>query len=353
MKRMPLILLFLFLLMFLIPFLSIGAQKSLSSTDSEASSSSKGTISEVSSSSPSPESKDEKSQKEEVVDNGKSFKILDASTGEIVTVPDKEFTYGAVVAEMLPSFPKAALQAQAVAAYTHYSRLREEQRENPDASLKGADFEGDLKNWRVYVSREQMEERWEDTFDSYYQKITEAVDEVLYQAVTYEGELITAAYHAISSGNTEASEDVFQKALPYLISVPSPGDELAPDYQTTVTLSASEFKKAAEKAWDDVTFSNTEQTWIGEAKRTDAGMVKEIKLGDKTVSGLEVRDAFSLRSADFDLLYQEDQFVFTVRGYGHGVGMSQYGAKYMAEQGSDYQQILSWYYPGTKIETLA
>lgn len=354
MKRMPLILLTLFLLMLLIPFLSIGAKTI--PHDPESSSSFENSVPDSTSkesSSDSPASSSEaSSETKQPADNGKSFKILDTSQDKVITVPDREFTYGAVVAEMLPSFSPEALKAQAVAAYTHYSRLREEQKKSPDDSLKGADFKGDLKNWRVYVSKEQMQDRWEDSFDSYYKKITEAVDPVLYQALTYDGELITAAYHAISSGNTETSQDVFQKALPYLVSVPSPGDLLAPDYKTTVTLTADEFKKSAEKAFDGIKFSGTEQTWVGSPKRTGAGMVKEIKLGDKTVTGLQVRDAFSLRSADFDLLYQGDEFVFTVRGYGHGVGMSQYGAKYMAEQGSDYRQILTWYYPGAKIETL-
>jgi stage II sporulation protein D len=278
-----------------------------------------------------------------------SFKILDESTGKVVEVPNKEFAYGAVVAEMLPSFEPEALKAQAVAAYTFYSEKREEQRKNPSADLKGADFSGDLSNWHVYVSQEQMRSQWGDSFDTYFSKVQKAVDEVFGQVLTYEGDYIMAAYHAISGGTTETCADVFGGERDYLVAVPSPGDLLAPNYQTTVEVTPEEFQQKAKQQWPDIQFEGEPQSWVGQPDRTSSGMVKSIPIGSVTAKGLDVRSAYSLRSADFDLVFTEGKFIFTVRGYGHGVGMSQYGAEYMAQQGSDYRQILSWYYPGSQL----
>lgn len=277
-----------------------------------------------------------------------SFKILKPS-GDIITVPDKEFLYGAIVTEMPPTFETEALKAQAVAAYTYYSRLRKQQRDKPNESLKGADFAADTDNWHIYASKEQLQSRWGSLFDTYYNKLTGIVNEVYGQAVEYDGQLALCAYHAISGGTTEASADVWGGDLSYLTQVASPGDLLAPNYLTTVTLTADQFKNTASKSFSGIKLEGDPAGWAAQPQRTRAGTVEDIKIGDKTVKGEDMRVAFTLRSPNFDLSYQNGNFVFTVRGYGHGVGMSQYGAEYMAEQGSGYKEILSWYYPGTSV----
>lgn len=346
MKRYLILCLCLFLLMFLIPFFSMGAKPQDGVSPSS-----------LSDSQPSSPSAESAADSQAPVSSGETpvltvydeFKILDKKTGEILVVPDQEFVYGAVVTEMLPSFETEALKAQAVAAYTHFCKLRAEERAEPSDDLKGADFAADVSGWEYYVSKSQMQDRWGDQFDAYYQKVQEAVDAVYGEVLEYDGELIVSAYHAISGGNTEAAEDIFGGALDYLVPVPSPGDLLAPNYQTTAEFSAEEFEAIAKERWPDITLEGEPATWVGEAEKTDSGTVLSIQIGSKAAEGQDVRAAFSLRSADFDLLYTQNQFVFTVRGYGHGVGMSQYGAEYMAEQGSDYKQILSWYYPGTSL----
>jgi stage II sporulation protein D len=326
----------LFLIMLIIPFLAMGGKpQDSSSSESPPSSELPVSSSETSSLSTKAEPQD--------------FKILDQSTGEIVVVKNEDFYYGGVAAEMPPSFEPEALKAQAVAAYTYYSHLRQQQAQNPSPDLKGADFSADLSIGAVYWSKSKMQESWGEHYEEYYQKLSNAIKPVVGQVLKSDGQPIVAAFHAISGGATETSADIFGGDKDYLVAVPSPGDLLAPNYQTSVELTADEFKAAAQAKWSDITFEGEPQSWIGEAQKTSSGTVKTIKLGNKEVPGGEARTAFSLRSANFDLLYAGEKFVFTVRGYGHGVGMSQYGANYMAQQGSDYKQILAWYYPNAQL----
>lgn len=291
------------------------------------------------------EEKTENEVKENKFENNSTFKLLDKSSGNVLEVDDKEFLYGAVVCEMLPSFEIEALKAQAVAAYTYFCRERNAIRKNPREELKGADFEVDIDNWKYYTTKEKMISRWGDNFETYYDKITKAVDSVAGEIIKAEdGEPILAAYHAISSGNTERSADVFGGDVYYLDAVASPGDLFAPNYQTKVEMSIDEFKNTLISNWQDIELGDDPSQWVGGIERTKSGMVKNVSIGNKVLTGSEIRSAFSLRSADFEISISEDKFIFTVKGYGHGVGMSQYGAEYMAKQGASYSEILNWYY---------
>lgn len=278
------------------------------------------------------------------------FRILDESTGQVLTVPDREFLYGAIVTEMPPTYEPEALKAQAVAAYTYYSNQREKQKKNPTASLKGADFSADTKAWRIYTTKEEMQARWGAQFDSYYQTLSKVVDEVSGKTLQYEGSLITATYYAISSGKTENAKDVWGGDYAYLVSVSSPGDASANGYQTTVSFSPEEFQAKALEKFPSCQFpKETPDQWISNVRRTDAGSVSKLEIGGVEATGMEIRNAFGLRSANFTCDYQDGKFVFTVKGYGHGVGMSQVGAQYMAQNGSTYEEILAWYYPKTQL----
>ncbi len=281
-----------------------------------------------------------------------SFLVLDEATGRIEEIPDREFCVGALAAEMPPSFEKEALKAQTVALYTHFSRLREEERKNPDETLGGADFKVNSEKKQGYLPKDQMKEQWKDTFDDSYKKLTDAVDEVFAQTITYDGKLITAAYCAISNGTTETAMTVFGKDYPYLKSVASPWDALCDGYLSTVTFTQKEVEDIIKKKWDDITLPSSPQEWFTDIKTTEAGTVSSINIGDKTLTGQDLREAFSLRSASFDVVYTLDAFVFTVRGYGHGAGLSQYGANEMAKQGAGFKEILAWYYPGTKLNSV-
>ncbi|WP_326975532.1 stage II sporulation protein D [Caproicibacter sp. BJN0012] len=320
--------LILFLAMFFIPFAAIGSSAA-SKDGSQAG----------------------KNPSSEPAITGSSFHIMDSGTKQILTVGDREFMTGGVAAEMSPSAETEALKAQAVACYTYYSRLREIQKKTPDASLNGADFSADLQNGQIYLTDDLRRKRWGSHYDEYAQALKTAIDPVFGQTLRSSGELIEATYYAISSGNTESSADVWGGERPYLVSVASPGDRFAGGYQTAVTLPTDKMKTDILAAAPDANLSGDPSGWVGAAERTAAGSVKSILLGGKSITGNAARTAFGLRSANFTVNYSNGQFTFLVLGYGHDVGMSQTGAQYMAKEGVNYRQILSWYYPTTTLET--
>lgn len=247
-------------------------------------------------------------------------------------------------------FETEALKAQAVATYTYFSRQRNEFLKNNDTDKP--QFTVNIDKWLYYVDTEKMKERWGDKFDTYYKKISDIVDSVYGEVVESEGDLILAVYHAISSGKTERSADVFGGDLKYLTDVPSPGDKLVPNYETVLNIELDNFKNTILSKWNDCIFDEDPLKWVDGVVRTSSGMVKEIVIGGHKTTGQEIRNMFGLRSPNFTLDYKDGKMNFTVKGYGHGVGMSQYGAEYMAKQGADYKQILSWYYPNTEIKNI-
>lgn len=272
-----------------------------------------------------------------------TFRIL--CDGKIVTLTEREFLIRTLAMEMLPSYHTEALKAQTVAAYTYYSRRRA----NPDPALNGADFATPYEAFPQAYTQEKLKERWGDQYDAYYQKITDAVDAVAGKTIRHKGKLIDACYHAVSNGCTESAETVWGSEVAYLQAVASPGDRLAPGYTSSVSLSPTEVKTILKKAEPTLSLSKTPSEWFGKATLSPAGTVEKQAVGDKTLSGTRIREVFGLRSATFSVTYQKERFVFTVCGYGHGVGMSQHGADYLARQGYDWQEILTYYYKGVTI----
>lgn len=328
-KRGTLLLgLVLFLAMFLIPLLSLGGSSSKSNSGTHAA---------------------EPQSRQPSATSGMQFHIKDSTTGKIFTVDDRTFLCGAVAAEMSPSAPTEALKAQAVAAYTYYGRIRENQKKSPNSSLGGADFAADPQNWNIYVTDDEMKKRWGSNYNQYHKTISAAADSVSGQVLKYSGQLIDATYFAISSGNTEAAEDVWGSKCPYLVSVASPLDVFAGGYQTAAAFSEAEVKSRILSTAPKANLSGVAATWIGRAERSNSGTVKNIPIGGQTLTGSQIRTAFGLRSSNFTIAYDNGKFTFSVKGYGHGVGMSQTGAEAMAKQGSDYKQILLWYYPNTTL----
>lgn len=279
------------------------------------------------------------------------FCVLDEAYGKVIKISDKEFLYGAVASEMPAMFEEEALKAQAVACYTYFCKSRNDFKNSKMKKDKEYEFTVNTQKAVNYISEEGMKIKWGNNFDKYYHKIKNAVDGVFGEVVEEDGNLILAAYHAISSGKTERSADVFGGELKYLTNVESPGDKLVAGYETRVEVTSSDFKNVLTQKWSKCKFESNPSNWIGKLTRTEGGMVKEINICSHLIKGTEIRKMFALRSSDFDLNYDSgnDKFIFVVRGYGHGVGMSQCGAQYMAKQGADYKKILDWYYPNTML----
>ena len=263
--------------------------------------------------------------------------VLRAATGRTETLGMREYLIGCVAAEMPAGSHLEALKAQAVASYT-YARYRLEAGGKQALSDSGASDQG-------YLSAQERKQRWGENAQRNEDKLAQAVDAVLGQTVAYEGRPILAAYCAVSAGRTESAENYWGDALPYLQSVDSPGDKVSPDYSKTVTLQPEEVKKALK----DGKLGKDPSKWFGKAKRSEAGTVLEIEAGGETLTGRELRGLLGLRSANFTIAYKDGRFEVKCLGYGHGVGMSQYGADFMARQGSDYKEILAHYYTGCSL----
>ncbi len=282
-----------------------------------------------------------------------SFKILDKTSGEINEVSLRDFVRGAVAAEMPASFHSEALKAQAVAAHTFALHNHIVQQKTPDSALMGADFEADPSNMKVYITEEIAKEFYGggETADLYWSKICKAADSVVNYVLEYDDEPIVAAYHAISAGKTEDAANVWSGSAPYLQSVTSEGDVLAPNFETTVKLTEQEAKATLTSAYPDIKLGADASQWFSQPQRSESGYVSEISVGDKQLQGKDVREIFGLRSHDFEVSYNNSNFIFTVTGYGHGVGLSQYGADFLARQGKSFDEILSTYYTDAVLKT--
>ncbi|MBQ5824735.1 MAG: stage II sporulation protein D [Clostridia bacterium] len=267
----------------------------------------------------------------------------------VLSITAEEYLIGVLAAEMLPTYHEQALCAQAVAAYTYLLYKKSEQEKSPDASLKGAYLSNDTSTHQGYLTEEERAEKWGDKADSYEKKLTKAVEAVKGKVITYEGKPIIAAFHANNCGVTQSAETVWGNAVPYLKSVNSVGDKLSPDCIKTVVLSASEFSQAV-GTLQGCELSGASDTWIKNVETDENGYVQSLEIGGAKITGLKARDVLGLRSAVFTVETQDDGLRFTTQGYGHGVGMSQYGADYMARQGSTWQEILKHYYTGVEIE---
>lgn len=254
-----------------------------------------------------------------------------------------DYIKGVVAAEMPVSFPLEALKAQAVASRTYAIRAIE----NADKDLEPADI------GQAYVDVDGMKNKWGDNFDTYYDKVCEAVDGTNDEIMVYGGEPILAVFHSTSSGETETAGNVWDYDLPYLVSTDSSGDEYAPNYEVSTNFTPEQIIEKIKAKYSDFSAdaSNLFDT-IAINKRSEAGYILDITVGNKSFTGKEIREALGLRSADFTVAKSGDTIVITTKGFGHGAGMSQYGAKYMADNGCDYKMILNHYYKDILIENL-
>ncbi len=241
----------------------------------------------------------------------------------------EDYVVGVVAGEMPVNFPHEALKAQAVAARTYALRQL-----NEDPSLSYDDIA------QAHTDIERMHSMWGKSFDENYNKIKNAVYSTAGEILEYDNKPILAVFCSTTNGHTEECENVWTQDIPYLSSVESEGDKYSPYFEDSLTLSKEKFKAI---------FGSED---IGEVKKSPAGYVLNIKIGGREYTGAGVRSLLGLRSASFDIQKNADGFTINTRGYGHGVGMSQYGACYMANNGADYRTILGHYYKSAIIKKL-
>lgn len=280
-------------------------------------------------------------------DIGRPVRVLHAD-GTVEVMNMAQYLWSVVAAEMPAGFELEALKAQAAAARTY--TVQRQSLEKP--RHENADICTDSSCCQAFVAPEEKKTQWGDNAQAYAEKIDAAVSQTDGLGILYGGVPIQAVFFSSAAGQTADAVAVWGNAVDYLVSVESPEGEEVPNYHTQVTFSAQEFKEKIHENYPTANLKGTADTWLGTVKKNDAGRVTEITIGGMSMTGDMVRAALSLRSSCFSAQYQNGEFVFTVTGYGHGVGMSQYGANAMAKNGKTAQEILTWYYTGTTVDLL-
>ena len=278
-------------------------------------------------------------------DRDVTLTIQDGDTTEQMTL--ERYLTSVVRGEMPASFEMEALRAQAAAerSYVYYQLAAGRKDAHPDA-----DFCTDHTCCSAYLSETAAREKWGGDFAPWNTRVEQAVSDTDGQVVLYNGRPILAVFHSSSAGRTAAAGDVWSGDLPYLVSVDSPeGEETVPNYYSTVTFTAAEAKEKLLAAYPELKLSGTPDRWFGAAAENGSGRVETVSVGGTDIEGTELRRIFGLRSACFTVAADSESVTFRVTGYGHGVGMSQYGANQLAREGKTWQEILEWYYTGATV----
>ena len=265
-----------------------------------------------------------------------TIRVKDEKTNKITTLPFEEYIKGVVAGEMPATFELEALKAQAVASrsYAMYQMTATKD--------KDYDVTNTTQN-QVYLTDEELKTNWKDEYNQKMNKIKTAIQETTGEYLTYNGQIVNAMFFSTSTGKTENSEEVFVSALPYLRSVDSKWDEESPAFTDTYTFDLKDF-------YTKLNLPYNENLNIEITEKTSTGRIKKIKINNQELNGRDIATKLSLRSNYFEIIQNENKITINTKGFGHGVGMSQYGANGMAKEGYKYDQILKHYYQNTEIK---
>lgn len=256
---------------------------------------------------------------------------------KIETINLEKYLIGVLAGEMPVSYDIEALKAQAVAARTYALRKIEINKQKEYDVI-------DTTNDQVYLDDEYLKKTWNNKYNEYIKKIKQAIKETTGEYMTYEGKTIQALFFSTSSGKTENCKDVFGENLPYLVSVSSTWDETSPSYMNQTTLTKEEFYKKLEIPYNENLDIKIE--------RNETNSINEITINNNKIRGTDFRFKLGLKSTNVEIEEQENNIIIKSKGYGHGVGMSQYGASQLAQQGYKYKEILKYYYQGIEIKKI-
>ncbi len=267
------------------------------------------------------------------------IKVLREETGNIEEMYFEDYIVGVLAGEMPANFELEALKAQALAARSYsLNKIADDSNEDYDVIDTVAN--------QVYLDDSDLKEKWKNNYSTYLNKIKKAVLETKGEYISYNDEVIEAFFFSTSTGKTENSGEVFQNQLPYLKSVDSTWDEkVSPVYKQEITMSLSDF-------YTKLNLNYSDTLNIENVKTTSTGRVKELKINGNLMNANDVYKALNLKSTFFNISQVGTNVVINTKGYGHGVGMSQYGAQGMAKEGYTYDQIVKYYYQGVEIKKL-
>ena len=279
-----------------------------------------------------------------------TVRLYHAKTKKIETLSLDEYLYGVVSSEMPADFEEEALKAQAVVArtYTLYKIIHNSKKH------ENADICDSSSCCQAWISKEDRLAKWkEENRTAYWNNIVKAVNTTQGKMITYNNEPINAFFHSNSGGSTEAPIDVWGgSGYPYLKAVTTSGEDAYSQYSSNVTVTQTQFTDTIKKVHSDFKIDFSQKDCIKVEEYTDGNRVKTIKVGNLTLSGVEMRTLFGLRSANFEITMENKNIKFEVTGYGHGVGMSQTGADSLAKQGKNYEEIIHHFYTDVEIKDI-
>ena len=282
------------------------------------------------------------------LDSGRQVKVKLAD-GRVETMAMDDYLWRVVAAEMPAAFEPEALKAQAVAARTYTCAKME----RTTSAHPEADVCTDVACCQACRTPEEAAASWGANARMYTDKIAAAVTDTDGLAVLYGGKPIQAVFFSSADGRTVDAVEVWGNAVPYLTGVDSPEGEEVPNYHSTVTLTAEACKAKLLAKYPGADLSGDPSGWFSNTVSNSAGGVESMKVGGVTVSGQALRTLFALRSTSFTVSAGAEGVTFAVTGYGHGVGMSQYGANALAREGKRCEEILKWYYTGVEVARYA
>jgi len=280
------------------------------------------------------------------------IKVYMHEQGKIVEMNLEEYIAGVVAAEMPAEFELEALKSQAVAARTYAVKNMLIFGGSGLVSQPGADVSTDHRQSQAWLNEEKLKERWGKNYEAYHGKVRRAVEETRGQVVTYSGELINAVFHSTSGERTASAKEVWGFDYPYLISVPCTWDQKTPRYQERKEFALTDIEQLLGAETQVVAAVQNGSGAIQVIEKTDSGRVAQIRIGSKILPGTAVREKLELRSTNFTVEIHDGKMIFDTIGYGHGVGLCQYGANGMAKAGRDYRQIITTYYTGVAIKNI-
>jgi len=283
---------------------------------------------------------------------GDKIKVYFHKTKEVKEILFEDYIRGVVAAEMPASYSIEALKAQAVAARTYaYNKIKVSK--TSESPHQGADTCTDSAHCQAWISKDEAFSKWDKSQRSiYWDKITWAVKSTAGELIFYNDQIANPLFHANSGGRTENAENVWEgKPIPYLIGVESQGEEKSSNFQSQKEFTIKQLIEKMSKEYRDFELDGNEiEKNVKVLNRTENDRVNSMIVGNKILKGTEVRKLLELKSTYFFIKISKDKIVFKVKGYGHGVGMSQCGANYLAQQGKTYRNILKHYYTGIEIK---
>ena len=276
-------------------------------------------------------------EKKYLFEKNTKVRVKRVEKDEIETIPLEQYLIGVLSGEMPVSYELEALKAQAVAARTYTLKKMETNKNNQFDIV-------DNTNDQMYLDNNYLKNAWKENYDSYISKIKQAVNETSGEYLTYNGQIIKAFFFSTSSGKTENCKDVFGENLPYLVSVSSTWDENSPSYLDKKIFSKKEFYEKLNLPY--------EENLNIEIIRNDTNSINTITINNNELKGTEFRYELDLKSTNIDINETDNNIEITSKGYGHGVGLSQYGAQQLALKGYKYDEILKYYYQGTEFKKI-